>query len=166
MSSINAIDSAPHPSEGLHLSPGLASALRNKANTLRATIGRSGSMVLLRVGGEVDAHNVAPFEALLGQAAAATPAPGLLLVDVNGLGFIACCGFAALMEQSAQCQRRGVKLCLISNLPSTARIMAAGRFDVGLTVHRDLQTALESQHRIQARPELGSRQTADVALVG
>jgi hypothetical protein len=52
MTSISANDSGPQ------VSATLASAMRNAHDPLRATIERSGSMVLLRVGGEVDAHNV------------------------------------------------------------------------------------------------------------
>ncbi|WP_161600499.1 anti-sigma factor antagonist [Mycolicibacterium hodleri] len=156
MTSISAVGSAPH------VSATLASTMSNAAYPLRATIERSGSMVLLRVGGEVDAHNVATFATLLSQAASATTAPGPLLVDINGLDFVACCGFAALTEQSAECQRRGISLCLVSSRPSTARIMAAGRFDAEMSLYQDVQAALESDRRVGQRRPLG---TADTAMV-
>lgn len=155
-----ASDSTPH------LSQGLASTMRHAAIALRATIERSGSMVLLRVGGEVDAHNVAIFDALLSQAAGATIAPGPLLVDINGLDFMACSGFAALTEQSALCRPRGIELCLVSNQPRTARIMAAGGFDTGLSLYRDVQAALESEHRSDDEANWGRQGTAETASVG
>ena len=96
------------------LSASLVAQMGGAGNTLHATIERSGSAVLLYAGGEVDAANESIWRRLLGEAATATAAPGPLLIDTNGLDFMAGCAYAALAEQADQCRIQGIKVCLVS----------------------------------------------------
>lgn len=82
------------------LSASLVAQMGGAGDTLQATIERSGSAVLLYAGGEVDAANESIWRRLLGEAATATAAPGPLLIDTNGLDFMAGCAYAALAEQA------------------------------------------------------------------
>ena len=131
-----------HP--GPHLSECLTPAINDAGRTLRVTVERSGSGVLLRVGGEVDASSEVTWKRLLGEVAAATAAPGPLVVDTNGLDFMGCAAFTVLAEQSAQCRRRGIELCLVSNQPIVARIIAAGRLEAELSFYRNVDAALDA----------------------
>ena len=80
----------------LTLSANLVSALNNPRSVLRTVAQRDGSTVTVYVGGEVDAANEHSWQQLLREAAAATPPPGPLVIDTDGLDFMGCCAFTAL----------------------------------------------------------------------
>ncbi|MDT5345099.1 MAG: hypothetical protein QOE52_4283, partial [Mycobacterium sp.] len=109
----------------LTLSGRLISELAQARSTLRTTIERSGLAVIVHAGGELDASNEATWRRLLSEAAAAAGPPGPLVVDTNGLDFMACCAYAALGEEAENCRRRGVEMRLVSNQPAVSRIVAA-----------------------------------------
>ena len=126
------------------LSANLVSALNNPRGVLRTVAQRDGSTVTVYVGGEVDAANEHSWQQLLREAAAATPPPGLLVIDTDGLDFMACCAFTALAEEADRCRRRGIRMCVVSRNPIVGRIIAAGGLGSRLAVNPDADTALSA----------------------
>jgi anti-anti-sigma factor len=128
----------------LTLSANLVSALNNPRSVLRTIAQRDGTTVTVYVGGEVDAANEHSWQQLLREAAAATPPPGPLVIDTDGLDFMGCCAFTALAEQADRCRRRGIRMSLVSSKPIVARIITAGGLGSRLPVHPDADTALSA----------------------
>ena len=126
----------------LTLSANLVSALTNPRGVLRAVAHRDGSTVTVYAGGEVDAANEHSWQQLLREAAAATPPPGPLVIDTDGLDFMGCCAFTALAEEADRCRRRGIRMCLVSCKPIVGRIISAGALGSRLSVYPDADTAL------------------------
>ena len=124
------------------LSGRLISELAQAHSTLRATTERSGQIVIVSAGGEVDASNESTWRRLLSEAAAAADCPGPLVIDVSGLDFMACCAYAALGEEAERCRGRGVEMRLVSNQPAVARIVAACGLSELLPVDDSVDAAL------------------------
>jgi anti-anti-sigma factor len=124
------------------LSATLVAQMGGAGNTLQATIERSGSAVLLFAGGEVDAANESIWRRLLGEAATATAAPGPLLIDTNGLDFMAGCAYAALAEQADRCRIRGIKVCLVSAQRIVARVVGVMKLDTQVPLYLNVDAAL------------------------
>jgi anti-anti-sigma factor len=124
------------------LSASLVAEMGGAGNTLHATIERSGSAVLLYAGGEVDASNESIWRRLLGEAATATAAPGPLLIDTNGLDFMAGCAYAALAELADQCRIQGIKVCLVSAQRIAARVVGVMKLDTQVPLYHDVDAAL------------------------
>ena len=124
------------------LSASLVAEMGGAGNTLHATIQRSGSAVLLYAGGEVDASNESIWRRLLGEAATATAAPGPLLIDTNGLDFMAGCAYAALAELADQCRIQGIKVCLVSAQRIAARVVGVMKLDTQVPLYHDVDAAL------------------------
>jgi anti-anti-sigma factor len=99
------------------------SVLKRSRSALRAHVQRIGALVTVYPGGEVDAANKEQWEQLLGEAAAATPSPGLLVIHTDGLDFMACCAFTALADEADSCHSRGIGMCLVSSQPIVRRIV-------------------------------------------
>ena len=136
-----AVQPCPIP---LTLSANLVSALNNPRGVLRTVAYREGSTVTVYAGGEVDAANEHSWQQLLREAAAATPQPGPLVIDTDGLDFMGCCAFTALAEEADRCRRSGIRMCLVSRKPIVGRIIAAGRLSSRLPVYPDAHTALSA----------------------
>lgn len=126
------------------LSPRLLSELGDPHSTLRATTQRSGTVVIVRAGGEVDASNEHIWQRLVGEAAAVASEPGPFVVDVNGLGFMGCCAFAALAAEAERCRRRGVELRLVSCDSNVARVVEACNLHDVLSLHATTEAALST----------------------
>jgi anti-anti-sigma factor len=126
----------------LMLSTRLVYQLGDPHSTLRATTDRSGPAVLINAGGEVDAANEHTWRQLVREAASLVTAPGPFVVDVNGLDFIACCGYAVLAEEAKRCRRRGIELRLVSRRPTVGRIVRACGLDLLLPVYPTTESAL------------------------
>ena len=124
------------------LSASLVAQMGGAGNTLHATIERSGSAVLLYAGGEVDASNESIWRRLLGEAAKATAAPGPLLIDTDGLDFMAGCAYAALAELADQCRIQGIKVCLVSAQRIAARVVGVMKLDTQVPLYHDVDAAL------------------------
>ena len=124
------------------LSGRLISELAQAHSTLRATTERSGQIVIVSAGGELDASNETTWRRLLSEAAAAADRPGPLVIDVSGLDFMACCAYAALGEEAERCRVRGVEMRLVSNQPAVARIVAACGLSELLPVDDSVDAAL------------------------
>jgi anti-anti-sigma factor len=126
----------------LTLSSRLIFELARAHSTLRTTIERCGLAVIVNAGGELDASNEATWRRLLSEAAAAASPPGPLVVDINGLDFMACCAYAALGEQAERSRHRGVEMRLVSNQPAVSRIVAACGLSELLPVDDSVDAAL------------------------
>ncbi|OMC09811.1 hypothetical protein A5735_18625 [Mycolicibacter heraklionensis] len=96
---------------------------------LHVLVERRGSALLVHAGGSVDASNVALWRRLVGEAAAVATAPGPLIIDTSGLEFMAICAFPVLVEESAACRGRGIRLCVVSDQRIVARVLAATGLD-------------------------------------
>jgi anti-anti-sigma factor len=141
---MSAIAVEPISSPPLALSTRLVSELGDPHSTLRATTDRSGAAVIISAGGEIDACNERTWRHLVSEAASVVSPPGCLVVDLTGLDFIGCCGFATLADEAERCHRRGVELRVVSNQPIVARIVdACGLGDV-LPVYPTEDSALAS----------------------
>jgi anti-anti-sigma factor len=124
------------------LSASLVTQMGDGGSTLRATIERIGSAVLLYAGGEVDAANESIWRRLLDEAATAAAAPGPLLIDTNGLDFMAGCAYAALAEQADRCRIRGINLCLVSAQRIVARVVGVMKLDRQVPLYHNVDAAL------------------------
>jgi anti-anti-sigma factor len=136
-----AVQTYPIP---LTLSANIVSALNNPRGVLRIVAQRDGTTVTVYAGGEVDAANEHSWQQLLREAAAATPPPGPLVIDTDGLDFMGCCAFSALAEEADRCRRRGIRMCVVSCKPIVGRIITAGGLGSRLAVYSDAHTALSA----------------------
>ena len=126
------------------LSPGLITQLHTPHSRLRTTIERRGSAVVLYAGGAVDTSNEQVWQQLLGEAGAVTAAPGPLVIDTNGLDFMALCTFKALAQQADRCRRRSFGLRLVSRQPIVARCVARGGLTAQLPIYPSVDAALSA----------------------
>jgi anti-anti-sigma factor len=128
----------------LTLSADPVSALNNPRGVLRTVAQRDGTIVTVYAGGEVDAANKHGWQQMLREAAAATPAPGPLVIDTDGLDFMGCCAFTALAEEADRCHSRGIRMCLVGRKPIVRRIITAIGLGSRLPVYPDADTALSA----------------------
>jgi len=135
------------------LSASLVAQMGGAGDALQATIERSGSAVLLYAGGEVDAANESIWRRLLGEAATATAAPGPLLIDTNGLDFMAGCAYAALAEQADRCRIQGIKVCLVSAQRIVARVVGVMKLDRQVPLYHNVDAALMATIRLDQPAE-------------
>jgi anti-anti-sigma factor len=126
------------------LSTRLIAELGDPHSTLRATTQRTGPVVIVRAGGEIDAANEHAWLHLVSEAAAVAAAPGPFVVDVNDVDFMGCCAYAVLADEAQRCQCRGVALRLVSCNPGVARIVEACGLDDVLPVHPNTDSALSA----------------------
>jgi anti-anti-sigma factor len=126
------------------LSTRLISELGDAHSTLRATTQRNGSAVMVYAGGEIDACNESTWRRLLAEASAAVTTPGPLVIDTNGVDFMACCAFAVLADEADRCLRRGIDLRLVSREPIVPRIVAACGLSEMLPVYPSMDAALSA----------------------
>jgi anti-anti-sigma factor len=124
------------------LSPSLVSQMGGAGSMLRVTIERSGTAVLLYAAGEVDGSNESIWRRLLCEAATATAVPGPLLIDTNGLDFMAGCAYAALTEEADRCRARGINLCLVSVQRIVTRVVGVLKLDRQLPLYDNVEAAL------------------------
>lgn len=123
-------------------SDGIAAAAGRAGDSLRAVLERCGSAMLVSAGGSVDASNIAVWRRLVGEAAEVTAVPGPLIIDTNGLEFMGVCAYEVLVEESARCRSRGIKLYLVSSQAVVARVVAATGLDAELSFSSILDAAL------------------------
>ncbi|MBW0013635.1 anti-sigma factor antagonist [Mycobacterium sp.] len=140
-------ESASSPGPPLTLSTRLIHELCDPSSTLRATTDRRGAAVIINAGGEVDACNERTWCRLVSEAAGVVIPPGPLVVDVTGLDFMACCGFAVLADEARRCKERGVELRLVSCDPVVARVVDACGLNSLLPVYPTADAALATSAR-------------------
>lgn len=97
----------------------------SEPGALRAVTQQRGPAVIITVAGEIDASNEADWRYLLAEMVAIAAVPGRVVVDVRDLDFMGCCAYTALAREAERCRRRGLTLCLVSQDPIVARIVAA-----------------------------------------
>lgn len=114
---------------------------------LHVLVERRGSALLVHAGGSVDASNIAVWRRLVGEAAEVATAPGPLIIDTSALEFMGICAFAVLVEESASCRRRGIRLCLVSDQHITARVVDAAGIDAELSFAATVDDALGNAPR-------------------
>jgi len=128
----------------LTLSTNLVAALNNPRGVLKTVAQRDGTIVTVYAVGEVDAANEHSWHQLLREAAAATPPPGPLVIDTDGVDFMGCCAFTALAEEADRCHSRGIRMCVVSSKPTVRRIITASGLGSRLPVYPDADTALSA----------------------
>lgn len=121
---------------------------------LRVLVERRGSALLVHAGGSVDASNVAVWRRLVTEAAEVATAPGPLIIDTSGLEFMGICAFAVLVDESARCRRRGIRLCLVSDQRLTARVVDAAGIDAELSFAATVDDVLGDAPRDDPGPVL------------
>ena len=126
------------------LSAGPIAQSHTPHSMLRTTIERCGSAVVLDAGGAVDTSNEQARQQLLGEAGAVIAAPGPLVVDTNGLDFMALCTFEALARQADRCRRRSFGLRLVSRQPIVAGCVARGGLTARLPIYPSVDAALSA----------------------
>src|ERR1700753_1289049 len=105
--------------------PSNGSYLGHPPSGLHTVTKRTGSAVVVHVGGDIDASNERAWQDVLSRGAAETVAPGPFVVDVCDLDFMGSCGYAALAHEAERCRNRGVSLRLVTSQPIVARTIAA-----------------------------------------
>ncbi|MGV0747851.1 anti-sigma factor antagonist [Mycolicibacter minnesotensis] len=121
---------------------------------LRVLVERRGSALLVHAGGSVDASNIAVWRRLVAEAAEVATAPGPLIIDTSGLEFMGICAFAVLVDESARCRRRGIRLCLVSDQQLTARVVDAAGIDAELAFAATVDDVLGDAPRDDPGPVL------------
>ncbi|MBF6469674.1 anti-sigma factor antagonist [Nocardia beijingensis] len=109
---------------------------------LRATVERRGDAAIIHAHGEVDAYTLPMWRRVLREAATAAVAPGPVVVDASGLGFMACRPMLALAEESEACRRRGVRLCVVGGRLIVARVIDLLDLDALLPIYSSVDDAL------------------------
>lgn len=123
-------------------STGLDSQLNDSPSVLRAVTECTGSAVVVRVDGDIDASNEGVWQQLVSQSAAAAVAPGPLVIDVRHLEFMGSGGYAVLAQASVRCRRHRVNLRLVSNQPIVTRTIAACGLRRLLPTYTSVENAL------------------------
>jgi anti-anti-sigma factor len=118
------------------------SELGGTPTALHAVTERRGPAVIISVRGDVDASNEGDWKYLLAEMAGTATVPGPVVVDVRELDFMGCCAYSALTREAERCRRRGITLCLVSQDPIVARIVAACGLRWLLPIHSTTGAAL------------------------
>lgn len=121
---------------------------------LHVLVERRGSALLVHAGGSVDASNIAVWRRLVAEAAEVATAPGPLIIDTSGLEFMGICAFAVLVDESARCRRRGIRLHLVSDQQLTARVVDAAGIDTELSFAQTVDDVLGDAPRDDPGPVL------------
>lgn len=127
------------------LKPRLAAA----STLLNAVTRRRGPAVIIAVSGAIDASNEGEWNYLVEQMAAIARFPGPVVVDAHEMDFMGCCAYPALARAAERCRRRGVTLCLVSQQPIVARIVAVLGLRWLLPIYPTIEAALSRAVREQ-----------------
>jgi anti-anti-sigma factor len=122
--------------------PNNGSYLGHPPSGLRTVTKRTGSSVVVHVGGDIDASNETAWQDVLSRGAAETVAPGPFVIDVCDLDFMGSCGYAALAHEAAECRSRGVTLRLVTQQPIVDRTIAACGLRPLLPTYASVEKAL------------------------
>jgi anti-anti-sigma factor len=127
----------------LTLSAPLAHELADARSRLTAVAQRSRSSAIIHVGGAVDAFNEDTWRRLIAESIKAVEPQGLLVIDVNGMGFLGCCALEVLADEARRCRDRNVALRLVSgDPPRMSRVINACGFGAMLAVYATATAAL------------------------
>ncbi|MFE7740800.1 anti-sigma factor antagonist [Nocardia sp. NPDC057455] len=109
---------------------------------LRATVERRGNASIVHFHGEVDAYTLPTWRSLLREVVTATAAPGIIVIDTGGLGFMACRSMLALAEEAEACRLRDVRLCVVGNQLVVTRIVTLLDLDALQPIYACVEDAL------------------------
>jgi anti-anti-sigma factor len=109
---------------------------------LNATVERRGNAAIVHVHGEVDAYTLPTWRRLLREVVTATAAPGPIVIDTGGLGFMACRSMLALAEEAEACRLRDVRLCVVGSPLVVTRIVALLDLDALQPIYACVEDAL------------------------
>lgn len=112
------------------------------AGRLKIEIGRSGSALIVRARGEVDAYTLTAWRRMLREAAAPADVSGSVIVDISELDFIACSALAVLADQADACRAHGISLIVASRASTVRRIAAATDLGERLSIRPSTEAAL------------------------
>ena len=103
---------------------------------------RKGDACVVTVAGEVDIYTSPALKTAL--AAAATEGCPLLIVDLNGVGFIDSSGLGVLVGALRRVREAGGDLRVVSGNETVARILRITGLDQVFSLHAALDEALEA----------------------
>ncbi|WP_051021786.1 anti-sigma factor antagonist [Nocardia araoensis] len=109
---------------------------------LDATIEHRGDATIVHVNGEVDAYTQPAWRRILREAGATTAAPGSMVLDAGGLGFMSCRSLVILAEEAEACLRRGVRLRVVGDRLVVGRVVAVLDLGALRPVHTSVEDAL------------------------
>jgi anti-sigma B factor antagonist len=110
-------------------------------------------VIVVHVVGEVDMATTPLLNARLNAAMQATPASGVLVVDLLGVQFIGSAGLAVLVEYQARCQAREVTLRVVASGGPVRRVLRISALDLALNV---FPSVAEAASRVNSRAEPSS----------
>jgi anti-anti-sigma factor len=113
-----------------------------RPSSLRLITERTGSSVVVHVGGDIDASNQTTWERLLSCSVANTVAPGPFVIDARDLDFMGSCGYAVLAHEAAECRSRGITLRLVTSQPVVTQTIAVCGLRPLLPTYPSVETAL------------------------
>ncbi|MEU6827293.1 anti-sigma factor antagonist [Nocardia beijingensis] len=115
---------------------------KNALSGLNATLEHRGDATVVRVHGEVDAYTLPAWRRLLDEAAAAATAPGPMVIDTSGLGFMSCRSLVILAEEAEAWLRRGIRVRVVGDRLVVGRVVAVLDLHMLRPVHSRLEDAL------------------------
>ncbi|WP_293004523.1 anti-sigma factor antagonist [Mycobacterium sp.] len=139
------------------LSEARATDRRGRPTSLQADIQRVGSAFVVHAVGELDSSNFDAWRTLLATTAAATNAPGPLVIDIRDMSFVATGALLAVAQQAAGCRRRGIDVRLVSDQAITAKLAQLTDLREAVTLYPTVDAALtvpaELLRRLRIHPE-------------
>lgn len=106
---------------------------------------RFADVTVLRVVGRLDNGYVAQFEKRLAEVIAnAADAPPVIVLDLEGVGYIASVGLRALMEVARDIGKRQGRFAVASLQPMVREVFEISRFDRVIDTHETPRAALET----------------------
>ncbi len=105
------------------------------------TVDRNDDTVIVRVSGEVDMLTTPMLGACLTEQLQGQP--GMLVMDLRGVGFLGSSGLAALVTARDEAEDRGVLLRLVSADHAVLRPLTATGLTELFEIYPDLETALK-----------------------
>lgn len=109
---------------------------------LDATFEHRGDATILHVHGEVDAYTLPAWRRLLREAAATIAAPGPMVIDTSGLGFMSGRSLVVLAEEAEACSRRGIRVRIVGDRLVVGRVVVVLDLHALRPVHSRLEDAL------------------------
>ncbi|WP_199442192.1 STAS domain-containing protein [Umezawaea beigongshangensis] len=109
---------------------------------LRVRHGRHGRAVVVGLAGEIDLHSTPTLVRALAEALDRARPPAPVVVDMAGVGFLACCGAAGLVRAHHRALALGTELRLAAVTPEVGRALEVLGADRRLLLRRSVAVAL------------------------
>lgn len=94
---------------------------------LRIDTHEDGGVTQVVLGGEFDLAGIQQFEGALGKVESA--APGVIVVDLNGLEFMDSSGLRALVMADQRARKAGRRLAIVPGPPAVRRVFEITQLD-------------------------------------